>query len=57
MTWFEDFRDWLLNHLAVWCMNHCYNWAMCFSTACKQMTTLELEMTVQDIIQARKKLE
>ena len=41
--WFYDIRDYILNHLAVWSMKHCYNWATTFYTACSNLTPAEIE--------------
>lgn len=40
---YYEVRDWLLNHLAVWCMKHCHNWATIFYTACSRLEPVEVE--------------
>lgn len=42
MIWY-DFRDWLLNNLAVWCIKHCHNWSTIFYTACTRLEPLEVK--------------
>lgn len=41
--WYYNARDWLLNHLAIWCMEHCHNWATTFYTACSRITPMEMK--------------
>lgn len=47
-------RDWLLNHGAVWCMKHCYNWSTCFYTACEQLTYEELKLMADDALRYKR---
>lgn len=41
--WFYDIRDYILNHLAVWCIKHCHNWSTIFYTACTRLEPLDVK--------------
>lgn len=51
---FYNIRDYVLNHIAVWCINHCHNWSSIFYAACKQLCWEELEVMANSAIQAKK---
>lgn len=49
----NNLKDWILNHVAVFCINHCRNYSDIFHSACKQMSTLELKIKTDMIIKER----
>ena len=50
--WLYDLRDYLLNHLAVWCMKHCHNWAIIFYTACSRIEPMEVKVMAKSYLES-----
>ena len=56
-TMFSWISDRILNKLAVWCINHCYNDATIFYTACKQLDNFELSTMTELVLLEREKIK
>ena len=52
---FSWISDRILNKIAVWCINHCYNDATIFYTACKQLDNFELSTMTELVLLEREK--
>lgn len=57
MDYIRDFRDCILNRLAVWCMKHCHNWSIIFYTACRQLSSKQIEIYAKQVIAKKKEEE
>ena len=50
-------RDDILNHVAVWCIEHCHNYGGIFYAACKQLSVSELKVHANEVIEAKQRGE
>lgn len=50
--WFYDMRDYILNHLAVWCIRHCHNWSTIFYTACSRLEPFDIKGMAQSYLRS-----
>lgn len=51
----NNFRDSMLNEIAIWCMKHCWVSTECFYQSCEQLSATEIEIFSKQMIEKKER--